>query len=259
MPMQTYSPPPGGFEERRFSFVTGTKVAETAPRFRAGVLSGSGTRGSRFVPRRLLFALFPVLLTGLLLPAFLILYGPSAAWEGMRLSLLSCISSGKLVVLEAGSLGSFEPFAIAAAVFYVDLCLAFPLAYNLEVLYRLPGAGDLLRALEKRSKAILHHSTGKKAFTYGGLFFFVAIPLGGTGAVGGAFFGRLLGLSRSRTLSGIVAGSLAGNLALAAGAYLWPVGLQKLLERPVFGALGALVALVVVGILLVRLRSIPRL
>lgn len=212
----------------------------------------------RPLPRRLLFAVLPLLSTVLLLPVFLVLYGSDAAWEGVRLALLSCLSAGKLVVLEAGSRGTFEPFAIAAGVIYVDLCLAFPLAYNLGVFYRLPYAGEHLRLLEQCSRLLLHHSRWRKGLTWGGLALFVAIPLGGTGAVGGAFFGRLLGLSRSRTLTGIAAGTVAGNLTLAGAAYAWPAGLQRLLERPVFGILGTCAALVVVGILWFRLRAASR-
>jgi hypothetical protein len=85
---------------------------------------------------------------------------------------------------------------------------------------------------------------------------FVALPLGGTGAVGGAFFGRLLGLSRSRTLSGIGLGSVLGNAALALGAHLGPRMLLEFLEQPIFGPIGAASALVVVGILAYRLRAV---
>jgi uncharacterized membrane protein len=214
---------------------------------------------ARSVPRRLAFALLPLVSTALLLPAFVILFGSTEAWEGIRLTALSCLSAGKMVLLEAGKLGTFEPFALAGGVIYVDLCFAFLLAYNLEILHRFPYAGEHLRALEARSKVLLHHSPGRKALTYAGLVAFVAIPLGGTGAVGGAFFGRLLGLSRSRTLSGIALGSLVGNAGLATGAYLWPRGwLYRLLEQPVFGAMGAAAALGVVCILILRLRSVPR-
>lgn len=170
---------------------------------------------------------------------------------------LGVLSAGNLILLEAGRSHSFEPFLLAGVVFTLDLCFAFPLATNLEIFYRLPTAGPLLRRLESRSRALLHRSPPKQALTYAGLTLFVAIPLGGTGAIGGAFFGRLLGLSRSRTLSGIALGSLVGNAALATGAYLWPLGwLQRFLEHPVFGALGAAATLVVVGMLLVRLRGV---
>jgi uncharacterized membrane protein len=220
---------------------------------------GGVEEAARSFPRRWAFAILPLVSTALLLPAFLVLFGPTAAWEGIRLALLSCVSAGKLSLLEAGKLGTFEPFALAGGVFYVDLCCAFPLAYNLEVLYRLPLAGERLRALEARSRILLHRSSWKKAVTHLGLVLFVAMPLGGTGAVGGAFFGRLLGLSRSRTLSGIVLGSLLGNAGLASGAHLWPRGwLYRVLEQPVFGPVGAAVVTVVVAILLLRLRSVHR-
>ncbi|MHC4778352.1 MAG: small multi-drug export protein [Planctomycetota bacterium] len=220
---------------------------------------GEVEEAARSIPRRWAFAILPIISTALLLPAFLLFFGPTAAWEGLRLAVLSCVSAGKLSLLEAGKLGTFEPFALAGGVLYVDLCFALPLAYNLDLLFRLPHAGEYLRALEARSRTLLHNSAWKKTLTHGGLILFVAIPLGGTGAVGGAFFGRLLGLSRSRTLSGIVIGSLLGNAGLATGAHLWPTGwLYRLLEQPVFGPLGAAVTMVVVAILILRLRSVHR-
>jgi uncharacterized membrane protein len=210
------------------------------------------------VSRRLAFAVFPLAFTAALLPVLFLVFGLSSTWEGLRLVALSSVSAGRLVLLEAGSTGMLEPFLIGAGVFTLDLCFAFPLAYNLEAFQRLPYVGGLLRELSNRSRSLLHGSHGRKALTYAGLVLFVALPTGGTGAVGGAFFGRLLGLSRSRTLSGIAVGSLIGNAGLALGAHVWPVGLLRILDHAVFGAIGAGVVLVVVGILAARLRNIRR-
>jgi uncharacterized membrane protein len=208
-------------------------------------------------PRRLLVAAVPLLLTGALLPVLFLLFGVRPVGEGIRLVALSCLSSGRLVTLEVGVEGLLEPFLLAAAIAWVDLCFAFPLAYNLDRLHRLPYGGRCLLSLEARSRALLRRSPGKRAATAAALVLFVALPFGGTGAVGGAFFGRLLGLSRGRTLAGIALGSLLGNASLALGAHLDPEALHTTLEHPVFGPVGAAAALCMVGVLAFRMRAVP--
>ena len=47
---------------------------------------------------------------------------------------------------------------------------------------------------------------------------FVMIPLAATGCIGGAIFGRLLGMGRALTLAALCLGSLAGNTVMYVGA-----------------------------------------
>jgi hypothetical protein len=93
-------------------------------------------------------------------------------------------------------------------------------AFHLGFLYRLPYIGPRLEALGQDSEFILHANRWMRRVTYLGLIAFVAFPLAATGSVGGAIFGRLLGMSRAATFSGVVLGSLVGCGAMYFGATL---------------------------------------
>jgi hypothetical protein len=126
--------PRGGSEGGLPPGTRATDVPDTLCDRRVGIEGARASAPSRSprLSRPLLFAFLPLAMGAVLLPPLFLVFGVHAVWEGLRLLALSCLSSGRLVMLEAGSTEALEPFLLAAGVFAVDLCFAFPLAYNLD-------------------------------------------------------------------------------------------------------------------------------
>lgn len=152
--------------------------------------------------------------------------GAEFVWQLVATALATFFLFGRFVILGgtgpemeeiASYLTSGELFAM---VVYMDVAVACVLAFHLSFLYRLPHIGPRLEALGQDSEFILHSNRWMRRVTFLGLVAFVAFPLAATGSVGGAIFGRLLGMSRAATFSGVVIGSLAGCGAMYFGAAL---------------------------------------
>ena len=84
----------------------------------------------------------------------------------------------------------------------------------------------------------------------------LAFPLAATGAIGGAIFGRLLGMSRLANFVGIAIGSVFGCLFMYFGAGL----VHKYLDRsnPIHTIVGLAAVIGVVILLNIRYRQIKR-
>lgn len=103
-------------------------------------------------------------------------------------------------------------------VMWMDLAVASLLVYHQGFLWRLPVLGPRLRGLVEDGRFILKRQPWIRRATFFGLVLFVMFPLAATGSVGGAIFGRLLGLSRGAALLGIALGSFLGCGAMYLGA-----------------------------------------
>jgi len=97
---------------------------------------------------------------------------------------------------------------------YQDVMVALFFAFHVGFMYRLPWIGPKIAELSVDSEFILSHQPWMKRFTFMGLLAFIAFPLAATGSVGGAIFGRLLGLSRWAIFWGSSIGAVIGNVAM---------------------------------------------
>jgi len=84
----------------------------------------------------------------------------------------------------------------------------------------------------------------------------VMFPLSGTGAIGAAFFGRLLGLSRRRIMIGIAIGSVLGGSGMAFLAGVSGDALKNLQGNPVLLGGGAVAVGGIVYWLMRRAKSL---
>lgn len=101
---------------------------------------------------------------------------------------------------------------------WMDLLAASMLIFHLGFLFRIPKIGPSLARVREEGEFFMHTQPWMRRFTFIGLTAFVMIPIAATGSVGGAIFGRLLGMSRAATLLAIVSGTLLGNgVMLVAG------------------------------------------
>lgn len=176
--------------------------------------------------------------------------GAEFVWQLVATAIATFFLFGRFVILGGTSpemnqistyLTSGELFAM---VVYMDVAVACVLAFHLGFLYRLPYIGPQLEALRYDSEFILHSNRWMRRATFLGLVAFVAFPLAATGSVGGAIFGRLLGMSRAATFTGVVLGSLVGCGAMYFGAALINAHLDRDNPWLLFGGIAVIAALI---------------
>jgi uncharacterized membrane protein len=109
---------------------------------------------------------------------------------------------------------NLEPSVLFWMVTYQDVMVALFFAFHVGFMFRVPWIGPKIAALSSDSEFILAHQPWMKRMTFIGLLAFIAFPLAATGSVGGAIFGRLLGLSRWAIFWGSAIGAVIGNAAM---------------------------------------------
>lgn len=148
--------------------------------------------------------------------AFGILYvtaSPGYFWKMVNAAFWSFTLLGRFTIVASPSLG--VPSAhLFWMVTYQDLLVALFFAFHVGYMYRLPWVGPKIAELSVDSEFILAHQPWMKRLTFLGLLAFIAFPLAATGSVGGAIFGRLLGLSRWAIFWGSTIGAVIGNAGM---------------------------------------------
>jgi len=144
-------------------------------------------------------------------------------------SFIASFFLGKFVIVKGIAGSGTSPMQYAILVIYLDMLVATFLTFNLDYAYRFPYVGRRLEALQDYGQEVVAERPWVRKVTFLGVVLFVMFPLTGTGAVGGSIFGRLLGLTRVRTLTGIFVGSVLGCVGMA----LLAEGLSALLPDEV--------------------------
>ena len=160
-----------------------------------GVLLTAAGLATYFLPPRTLLSLYGLVL--LILPA------------------------GKLVALAPVVEGTvpFSPVFIASLVALIDSCIALFIAINLPVLYQLPWVGNGLRSMEAKGHLTLSRHLWIRRMAMLGVAVFVALPIPGTGAIGGTIVARLVGFSPTRSFLMVFLGTVIGAYGIALGAH----------------------------------------
>ena len=125
----------------------------------------------------------------------------------------SFVMLGRFTIITSASLG-LPATHLYWMVTCQDVMVALFCAFHIGFIYRLPWVGPKIAGLSVDSEFILAHQPWMRKLTFLGLLAFVAFPLGATGSVGGAIFGRLLGLSRWRIFWGSAIGAIIGNTGM---------------------------------------------
>jgi len=109
---------------------------------------------------------------------------------------------------------SVNVWLMVVVTFYLEVATAVFLIPNIDLLFRVPMLGPWLDQIQLASWEMLHANAWLRRLTWFGLVIFVGLPVMATGATGGTFFGRLLGLTRFMTVLGVVVGSAIGCATL---------------------------------------------
>ncbi|MEW6070492.1 MAG: small multi-drug export protein [Candidatus Thermoplasmatota archaeon] len=123
--------------------------------------------------------------------------------------------AGRLVML------FFVPFGVVTipqAIFglaFVDAFYSAILAWNFDLLTKIPKFGKLVLKAEEKGYRALETYRWVKSLALLGVIIFVTVPLYGTNAIIGTIVGRLIGLKPLSTWIATLLGSILGALIIA--------------------------------------------
>lgn len=203
----------------------------------------------------------PWIVTGVLAGLIFLLGGGRFFWQMLTAAVVAFFFAGRFVIpLDAMAnlkgLDLLEPWHMFWMVTYQDVMVALFMAFHVGFLFRLPKIGPKIAELTVDGEMILSLQPWMRKATFFGLIAFIAFPLAATGSVGGAIFGRLLGLSRWATFWGSVIGAVIGNWAMLS---LSKMMLSLFPKDSLLVTLGGPALIVVIIILLERrYRSMKR-
>ncbi|MEW6360460.1 MAG: small multi-drug export protein [Planctomycetota bacterium] len=160
---------------------------------------------------------------------------------------------GRWVIFLAAMAKSFavNVWLMVVITFYMEVATAVFLIPNIDLLYRVPMLGPWLDQIQLASWEVLQANAWLRRLTWFGLVIFVALPVMGTGATGGTFFGRLLGLTRFMTVLGVTVGGAIGCVALGFATAFLQRRAQDLFQHPAI-YISTLVLLVIFLIVFTR-------
>jgi len=162
--------------------------------------------------------LAPVVVSAVLL----LFFGLTAGWgyAGRLIShaLLTFFVFGRFIILSGAEASGEEvykvlmsPLELFGLVSYLDFMTALFVTFHMGFLFRVPWLGPKIATLVWDGKFVMDAQPWIKRFAFIGLVAFVMFPSSTTGSIGGSIFGRLLGLSRFATVTGVLTGSILGN------------------------------------------------
>jgi len=198
--------------------------------------------------------LSPVILTVAVLSVLAAINGPGYALKCVNHALLTFFVLGRFVLL-AGMEGevtervakiAMKPSELFVLVTYLDFIVALFVTFHMGVLFRIPKVGPKLAMLVWDGKFFMDSAPWIKRMAFLGLVGFVIIPFSTTGSIGGSILGRLLGLSRLVTVTGVLVGSVLGNGLM----YLFAKQINKYLQDNWTFRIAGLVIIVAICLLL---------
>jgi uncharacterized membrane protein len=207
-----------------------------------------------------LLALLAPLAIAVAVPVFIwMVLGDESVQRFVANAALSSFFFGKFIIVRGIGDGGYTAYEYAVLVIYLDMIVAFFLTYNLDYAYRIPYVGRRLEGLQDYGREVVDERPWVRKVTFLGVILFVMFPLTGTGAIGGSIFGRLLGLTRIRTLTGIFIGSVTGCGLMA----MLAEGIATLVPEPVrksvwFEIIGLSVLVLLVAFLWWRAAKIEK-
>ncbi len=165
----------------------------------------------------LLSLVMPFAITAMVLGSIWFLAGWDFAWMLMVKAGITFFGAGRFIILTGGDTGNDAALSfmtrgqLFAMVTYMDVLVAALLVVHAGIIFRIPKFGPAMASLQEDGEFILKLHPWMRRMAFLGLVLFAVFPLAATGSVGGAIFGRLLGMSRIATFIGILIGSIVGN------------------------------------------------
>lgn len=145
-----------------------------------------------------------------------VMYAPAATTQLLALIPASFFVAGKFLPLWAISGKSqFGPYELGMVIWAMDTFTALMIVYALEGLYWIRPLKRGLDRIQANATLVLEAFPRMRKMALVGLVLFVLFPIAGTGAIGAAFIGVLLGIHRVRLIAAISVGGLLGGMLMA--------------------------------------------
>lgn len=183
-------------------------------------------------------------------------------YAGMALYLFAPVGTEVVIPAVVLALGTSAPahvvFLAIVSIVMVDVFTALFIAWNWELLERVPFLGAGLGRVEAKCRAVIARRKWGEGATLAALAAYVALPVQMTGGLFSSVLGRVMGLPKTRVFLAVVGGSLAGAVPMGILAVVVRDPILLALQSPtvqtVAAAAGILitVAFVVVVYLLYR-------
>ena len=195
--------------------------------------------------------LAPPLISALVVFAVFLATGPEYTQRLLTMAAAALWFFGRFVILGghdsdiaeySGAMTSGELFLMVC---YLDVMLAFFLAFHIGYLFRLPVIGPRVESLVADARFIVDAQKWVKRAAFLGVVSFVSFPLQATGSVGGSLLGRILGMSRVATFLAIAIGSSLGNGLMYFGSDLINAYVDKNHPLVKYGGIVLVVGLIV--------------
>ncbi|MDR0981450.1 MAG: small multi-drug export protein [Methanocalculaceae archaeon] len=128
---------------------------------------------------------------------------------------------------------------ITVGIIVGDMVLAIIIAYNFDLLLRIPLIGRVLPYFTSKTNEVLQKHLWIKGLSLIGLFLFMYIPFMGSSAINTTLVGRLLSVPPKTLLAIVLVGSILATLTMA-------VGMHAVLELWAANPLYAIIAVIAV-------------
>lgn len=143
-------------------------------------------------------------------------FARSATMELLALIPASFFVAGKFLPLwSLSGKSNFGPYQLGAVIWAMDTVTVLVIVYALEGLYWIRWLKRRLDQVQDTAHLVLEAYPWMRRTAMVGLVLFVLFPLAGTGAIGGAFIGILLGIHRARLIAAVSLGGLLGGMLMA--------------------------------------------
>ena len=144
---------------------------------------------------------------------------PQTLYEVLIAGGVSLLGAGSTIIFGQAALGdevvqlNLGTWHLAAIFIFVNAVSTFFYTYNLDLLQKLPKIGPYMRLSRRNAVATLEQRPWIRRWAVVGVSLFVVTPLPGSGALGGALMGRIIGVSKRATVTAVtVAGIVIGLL-----------------------------------------------
>ncbi len=135
---------------------------------------------------------------------------------------------------------------ITIGIIIADMTLAIIIAYNFDLLLKIPLLGRLLRYFTAKTNEVLQKYLWIQGLSLVGLFLFMYIPFMGSSAINTTIVGRLLSIRPRVLLTIVFVGSVLATLTMSVGMH---VIMELYLMNPVYAVIA--VVCIVLGALAV--------
>jgi len=134
---------------------------------------------------------------------------------------ISLLGAGTTVIFGEAALGDkvvdlkLDTWQLAYVVMYINAASTFWYTYNLDLLQRVPKIGPALRRARHNAALMLIQRPWIRRWAVVGVGLFVITPLPGSGALGGALVGRIIGVTKRATFISVAIAGVIVSVAYA--------------------------------------------